>query len=95
MLLTNVLFRNAKRAYIDVEFSMRECVDLHSDCKETFELYYFEYNHDVASSTFPPWRENPYIKIDTIAAGERFGFSDVDSSEGVNHKTWTLGPLSK
>ena len=74
---------------------MRKCEDLNSDCRETFNLYYFEVDNDVASSTFPPWRENPYVKIDTIAAGERFDSSDVDRTEGINHKTWTLGPLTK
>ena len=87
--------RDAKRAYIDVEFSIRKCQDLKKDCKETFNLYYYETDFDDASSTFPPWKENPYVKIDTIAAGKRFDSSDVDTAEGVNHKTWTLGPLTR
>ncbi|XP_076805760.1 ephrin type-A receptor 4-A-like [Clavelina lepadiformis] len=86
--------RGAEIAYIDVEFSMMKCDNLESSCKETFNLYYFESDRDDASSTFPPWRENPYIKIDTIA-GERFSTSDRDVNEGINFKTWSIGPLTK
>ena len=70
---------------------MRKC----DDCKETFNLYYFEADTDEASSTYPPWRENPYVKIDTIAAAERFDSSDANIADGVNFKTWTLGPLTR
>ena len=89
-----ISLRGAEIAYIDVEFSMMKCDNLESSCKETFNLYYFESDRDDASSTFPPWRENPYIKIDTIA-GERFSTSDRDVNEGINFKTWSIGPLTK
>nr|XP_039251463.1 ephrin type-A receptor 5-like [Styela clava] len=87
--------QGAKRAYIDVEFSMMKCDSAKTkNCRETFNLYYYENDKDVASSTFPPWRERPYIKIDTIAAGKRFINGD-SNEKGINRKTWTLGPLKK
>jgi len=72
-----------------------KCDELDTSCSETFNLYYYEADSDDASSTFPPWREKPYVKIDTIAAGERFSVSSPGRKDGINKKTWTLGPLSK
>lgn len=88
--------RGAKRAYIDVEFSMLKCDSEKAiNCRETFNLYYFESYADVASSTYPPWQERPYIKIDTIAAGKLFSNSEGENDKEINRKTWTLGPLTK
>ncbi|XP_076803976.1 ephrin type-A receptor 4-A-like [Clavelina lepadiformis] len=82
--------KSAKRVYIDIEFSVMKC----PDCRETFTLYYYPSSANVASSTFPPWRENPFIKIDTVAASERFD-SDNAGPSGINKKTLVIGPLQR
>lgn len=61
-------------------------------CKETFTLYYYPSSEDVASSTFPPWRENPYIKLDTLAASEQFASHNPVPS-GINRKTLEIDSL--
>uniref|UniRef100_H2YLK2 receptor protein-tyrosine kinase n=1 Tax=Ciona savignyi TaxID=51511 RepID=H2YLK2_CIOSA len=82
--------RSAQRVYMDIEFSVMKC----EECRETFALYYYQSSADIATSTFPPWRENPYTKIDTLAAGERFDSSTV-GAEGINRKTLVISPLSR
>ena len=64
------------------------------ECRETFTLYYYPSSTDVASSTFPPWRENPYIKLDTIAAGERFESNNI-GPDGINKKTLVIDKLKR
>jgi len=43
----------------------RSCEDVPNvaTCKETFNLYYYETDRDEATTTFPPWREDAYIKV--------------------------------
>ena len=43
----------------------RSCEDVENvaTCKETFNLYYYETDRDEATTTFPPWREDAYIKV--------------------------------
>jgi len=67
--------KNAKRLHIEIDFTITRCndemdydYDTRGKCKETFNLFYYESDEDIASSTFPPWQEKPYVKIDTVAA---------------------------
>lgn len=80
-----------KRVYMDITYSMVKC----DTCRETFTLYYYQSSRDVASSTFPPWRANPYVKIDTVAAGTRFDATSSASNGGINHKTFNIGLRKK
>uniref|UniRef100_A0A8C2ZMQ8 receptor protein-tyrosine kinase n=1 Tax=Cyclopterus lumpus TaxID=8103 RepID=A0A8C2ZMQ8_CYCLU len=87
--------RGASQVYVELRFTMMECSSRsthHRSCKETFNLYYYEADSNEATSSYPPWMENPYIKVDTVAAdfllrkgGER----------KFNVKTLRFGPLSK
>uniref|UniRef100_A0A8K9WQ86 receptor protein-tyrosine kinase n=1 Tax=Oncorhynchus mykiss TaxID=8022 RepID=A0A8K9WQ86_ONCMY len=87
--------RGASQVYVELRFTMIECssrVTHHRSCKETFNLFYYQADSDEATPTHPSWMENPYIKVDTVAAdfllrkgGER----------KFNVKTLRLGPLSK
>ncbi|KAI3373605.1 hypothetical protein L3Q82_022200 [Scortum barcoo] len=87
--------RGASQVYVELRFTMMECSSRsthHRSCKETFNLYYYQADSNEATSTYPPWMENPYTKVDTVAAdfllrkgGER----------KFNVKTLRLGPLSK
>ncbi|KAJ3589168.1 hypothetical protein NHX12_010016, partial [Muraenolepis orangiensis] len=86
--------RDASQVYVELRFTMMECSSRtthHRSCKETFNLYYYEADSNDATDTHPPWMENPYTKVDTVAAdfllrkgGER----------KFNVKTLRLGPLS-
>lgn len=50
-------------------FTMMECAGLNQrHCKETFNLYMYASDSDEATPTHPPWMENPYTKVATIAA---------------------------
>ncbi|KAK5918013.1 hypothetical protein CgunFtcFv8_002816 [Champsocephalus gunnari] len=87
--------RGASQVYVELRFTVMECSSRsihHRSCKETFNLYYYQADSDEATSSYPPWMENPYTKVDTVAAdflwrkgGERT----------FNVKTLRLGPLSK
>ncbi|KAA8587017.1 hypothetical protein FQN60_000853 [Etheostoma spectabile] len=87
--------RGAFQVYVELRFTMMECSSRsthHRSCKETFNLYYYQADSNEATSSYPPWMENPYTKVDTVAAdfllrkgGER----------KFNVKTLRLGPLSK
>uniref|UniRef100_A0A3P8WW65 receptor protein-tyrosine kinase n=1 Tax=Cynoglossus semilaevis TaxID=244447 RepID=A0A3P8WW65_CYNSE len=85
----------ASQVYVELRFTMLECSSRtthHRSCKETFNLYYYQTDTNDATASYPPWMENPYTKVDTVAAdfllrkgGER----------KFNVKTLRLGPLSK
>ncbi|XP_034463516.1 ephrin type-B receptor 4a isoform X3 [Hippoglossus hippoglossus] len=87
--------RGASQVYVELRFTMLECSSRsthHRSCKETFNLYYFQADSNEATANYPPWMENPYTKVDTVAAdfllrkgGER----------KFNVKTLRIGPLSK
>ncbi|XP_049648482.1 ephrin type-B receptor 4 [Accipiter gentilis] len=68
-------------------------------CKETFNVFYHEADADTATALTPPWMENPYIKVDTVAA-EHLSRPTASAGGGrpagrINRKTLRLGPLSR
>ncbi|XP_061595652.1 ephrin type-B receptor 4a-like [Cololabis saira] len=87
--------QGASQVYVELRFTMMECSSRsthHRSCKETFNLYYYQADANEATANYPPWMENPYTKVDTVAAdfllrkgGER----------KFNVKTLRLGPLTK
>ena len=83
------------RVYVELKFSVRDCASIPNipgSCKETFNLFYYEAEKDTATVSSPPWRENPYVKVDTIAPDESFSLL---VSGRVNTKVRSFGPLSK
>uniref|UniRef100_A0AAZ3R6P8 receptor protein-tyrosine kinase n=1 Tax=Oncorhynchus tshawytscha TaxID=74940 RepID=A0AAZ3R6P8_ONCTS len=64
--------RTASVLYVEIRFTMMECSSLpfnsHRSCKETFNLHYYQTDTDEATNTHPAWMENPYTKVDTVAA---------------------------
>ncbi|XP_060710614.1 ephrin type-B receptor 3-like isoform X3 [Hemiscyllium ocellatum] len=87
--------RGAQRVYVELKFTMRDCASIpeaRGSCKETFNLYYFESDSDSATRSYPAWMENPYVKVDTVAADSVF----PDKTRGrANTKTLHLGPLNR
>ncbi|NWQ94428.1 EPHB4 protein, partial [Burhinus bistriatus] len=67
-------------------------------CKETFNVFYHEADADTATALTPPWMENPYVKVDTVAAehlSRRTGSAGGRPAGRINRKTLRLGPLSR
>uniref|UniRef100_A0A674AZE6 receptor protein-tyrosine kinase n=1 Tax=Salmo trutta TaxID=8032 RepID=A0A674AZE6_SALTR len=91
--------RGAQRIHVEMKFSVRDCSSIPSvpgSCKETFNLYYYETDSDTANKLSPAWMENPWIKVDTIAADE--SFSQVDLGVRVmkiNTEVRSFGPVSR
>ncbi|XP_066450040.1 ephrin type-B receptor 4 isoform X2 [Eleutherodactylus coqui] len=90
----------AHHIYVEITFTMMECASTPQagrSCKETFNLYYYPANADIATDHFPKWMENPWIKVDTVAADTlvrrngRMGGASMRS----NVKTLRLGPLKE
>ncbi|OCT90957.1 hypothetical protein XELAEV_18019575mg [Xenopus laevis] len=99
-LRTNYIQRGlASNAYVEITFTMLECSFLSRagrSCKETFNLYYYQANHDLANDHFPPWMENPWVRVDTVAA-DFLGRPNRRVSSGstrINVKTLRIGPLT-
>uniref|UniRef100_A0A3B3ZUA8 receptor protein-tyrosine kinase n=1 Tax=Periophthalmus magnuspinnatus TaxID=409849 RepID=A0A3B3ZUA8_9GOBI len=87
--------RGASQVYVELTFTMMECSSRgthHRSCKETFNLYYYEADTNEATATYPPWMENPYVKVDTVAADFLLKKGGARKS---NVKTIRLGSLSK
>ncbi|XP_078391988.1 ephrin type-B receptor 3-like [Cetorhinus maximus] len=85
--------RGAQRVYVELKFTMRDCSSIPrvpGSCKETFNLYYYESDSDSATQGSPAWMENPYVKVDTVAADSVFPNKKVGRA---NTKTLNLGPL--
>ncbi|KAJ8370968.1 hypothetical protein SKAU_G00109960 [Synaphobranchus kaupii] len=92
--------RGAQRIHVEMKFSVRDCSSIPNvpgSCKETFNLYYYESDSDTANKVSPAWMENPWIKVDTIAADE--SFSQVDLGGGgvmkINTEMRSFGPVSR
>ncbi|CAL8304613.1 ephrin type-B receptor 4a isoform X1 [Gadus morhua] len=89
-----ILRRGASQAYVELTFTMMECsshTTHHRSCKETFNLYYYQADSNEATDTHPPWMENPYTKVDTVAADFLLR---KGGEQKFNVKTLRLGPLS-
>ncbi|XP_060719691.1 ephrin type-B receptor 4a-like isoform X2 [Tachysurus vachellii] len=87
--------RGASQVYVELRFTMIECSSRsthHRSCKETFNLYYYQSDVDDATPTHPAWMENPYVKVDTVAADFLLR---KGGEKKFNVKTLRLGPLSK
>ncbi|XP_045163491.2 ephrin type-B receptor 1-B-like isoform X2 [Mercenaria mercenaria] len=65
--------RNAKSLNIEMKFTMRKCVK-HSDpvliqqCKETFNLYSYQADRDIANKEMPSWDDTSYQLVNKIPA---------------------------
>lgn len=87
--------RGASQVYVELRFTMIECSSRNTNsrsCKETFNLYYHQTDTDDATESHPPWMENPYVKVDTVAADFLLR---KGGDKKFNVKTLRLGPLSK
>ena len=68
---------NAKRLYVEMKFTMRECKEYPEpehlqSCKESFKLLYHESEYDTANDHMPSWDTYVYKHIDVIAADHTF-----------------------
>ncbi|XP_026545599.1 ephrin type-B receptor 2 [Notechis scutatus] len=91
--------RGAHRIHVEMKFSVRDCSSIPNvpgSCKETFNLYYYESEFDGATKSFPSWMENPWAKVDTIAADESFSQVDLGGRVmKINTEIRSFGPVSK
>ncbi|KAK2861707.1 hypothetical protein Q5P01_001240 [Channa striata] len=91
--------RGAQRIHVEMKFSVRDCSSIPNvpgSCKETFNLYYYESDADTATRTSPAWMENPWTKVDTIAADESFSQVDLGGRVmKINTEVRSFGPVSR
>ncbi|MBN3325863.1 EPHB2 protein, partial [Atractosteus spatula] len=91
--------RGAQRIHVEMKFSVRDCSSIPNvpgSCKETFNLYYYESDTDSVSKSSPAWMENPWIKVDTIAADESFSQVDLGGRVmKINTEVRSFGPVSR
>lgn len=91
--------RGAQRIHVQMKFSVRDCSSIPNvpgSCKETFNLYYYESDTDTATKSSPPWMENPWVKVDTIAADESFSQVDLGGRiMKINSEVRSFGPVSR
>lgn len=91
--------RGAQRIHVQMKFSVRDCSSIPNvpgSCKETFNLYYYESDSDIATKLSPPWMENPWVKVDTIAADESFSQVDLGGRiMKINSEIRSFGPVSR
>ncbi|KAL5013620.1 hypothetical protein ScPMuIL_007890 [Solemya velum] len=92
-LRTPFIKRNGSNSlHIDMRFTMRRCIR-HIDpgslqqCKETFNLYYFEADSDFANELMPTWDSTAYEYKDKIAAETLYATS---SEVEINLETRTI-----
>uniref|UniRef100_A0A8C4GZK0 receptor protein-tyrosine kinase n=1 Tax=Dicentrarchus labrax TaxID=13489 RepID=A0A8C4GZK0_DICLA len=89
----------AQRIHVQMKFSVRDCSSIPNvpgSCKETFNLYYYESDSDTATKSSPSWMENPWVKVDTIAADESFSQVDLGGRiMKINSEVRGFGPVSR
>uniref|UniRef100_A0A8C5LSH0 receptor protein-tyrosine kinase n=1 Tax=Leptobrachium leishanense TaxID=445787 RepID=A0A8C5LSH0_9ANUR len=97
-LRTNYIPRGpAVNVYVELTFTVLECASIERagrSCKETFNLYFYQASTDLANDHFPPWMENPWVKVDTVAADILGRYGPRGASSKTNVKTLRLGPLT-
>ncbi|XP_041355341.1 ephrin type-B receptor 3-like [Gigantopelta aegis] len=57
----------AQTLHIEINFIMRKCLNNLPHCKETFNLYYYEADSDIAKQEVPSWDSTTYKLIDKIS----------------------------
>ncbi|KAL8568094.1 hypothetical protein ACOMHN_000318 [Nucella lapillus] len=82
---------------IEVRFSMRRCSRLTDpnnlqQCKETFNLYYYESNDDYANDKFPTWDTETYTLIDKVAADYMWETTSDKITINTERRSVTLNP---
>ncbi|XP_062871490.1 ephrin type-B receptor 4b [Trichomycterus rosablanca] len=87
----------ASQLYVEIRFTVLECGSLHTyththTCKETFNVFYYQSDEDMASASLPVWAESSYTKVDTVAADFLLRRGGERKS---NVKTLRVGPVSK
>ncbi|KAF4078368.1 hypothetical protein AMELA_G00198450 [Ameiurus melas] len=87
----------ASQLYVEIRFTIMECGTLRSHsqthtCKETFNVYYYQSDDDSGTLTHPAWMENPYTKVDTVAADFLLRRGGERKS---NVKTLRVGQITK
>ncbi|XP_043932942.1 ephrin type-B receptor 4 isoform X2 [Protopterus annectens] len=96
---TYIRRRQATQVYVEVKFTVMECSSIPlvpRTCKETFNIFYYESDTDSATEQYPAWMENPYIKVDTVAADFLLKKLPGRAAVGkINTKVFKVGPLSK
>lgn len=75
--------QGANRLYIETKFTMRECTvypnpNYLQQCKEKFNLLYYEADSNFANAMMPTWDTMSYRHIDAIAADQEF--SDINNA---------------
>ncbi|XP_068612084.1 ephrin type-B receptor 4b-like [Brachionichthys hirsutus] len=67
----------ATSLHVELRFTMMDCSSLNRrHCKETFNLYYYQSDAAEATPTQPPWMEDPYVKVSTVAADHLLNYGD-------------------
>uniref|UniRef100_A0A672QAV1 receptor protein-tyrosine kinase n=1 Tax=Sinocyclocheilus grahami TaxID=75366 RepID=A0A672QAV1_SINGR len=77
--------RGATQVYVEIRFTVMECSAMPSSfrtCKETFNLYYYQSDEDIASSTHPAWMENPYTCVFCVCSLIACGSGQYKASIG-------------
>ena len=64
------------------------------NCRETFTVYNYQADSDEATSTFPPWNDNLYDKMDTLAADKNLDRSKKGKFV-VTTKVLEISPLKR
>ncbi|XP_060749585.1 ephrin type-B receptor 4b-like [Tachysurus vachellii] len=87
----------ASQLYVEIRFTIVECGSMRTrshtqSCKETFNVYYYQSDDDSGTLTHPTWKENPYTKVDTVAADFLLRRGGERKS---NVKTLRVGPVTK
>lgn len=76
--------QGASQVYVELRFTMMECSSSthHRSCKETFNLFYYQADSNEATSTYPPWMENPYTKVHPRPPSDKLTFNILNSIKG-------------
>lgn len=85
---------------IEVRFTMRRCTRIWDpsslqQCKETFNLYYYEANDDFANTRFPTWDDKTYHLIDKVAADHMWESTSDEVTVNREVRSITLNPKIK
>ncbi|XP_067658531.1 ephrin type-B receptor 1-B-like isoform X1 [Haliotis asinina] len=72
--------RGANSLHVEVRFTMRKCSRISDpsslqQCKETFNLYYYDAESDFANQQRPTWDPTAYRLVDKVAADYLFEMS--------------------
>lgn len=85
------VIRSAKRVFLEITFTISKC----DSCRESFTIYNYQAQSDIANPDYPPWDESRYKKIDVVAAHNQYDQNRPGSLNAMETKILPIDNVTR